>query len=82
MAVITCFDVDTDAPHPYIFNGAVVEEADFEYLRSIWPIYCPGRYLAKQEDFERDPDYPPPIWVGWEQRENGLWWNPNYNPDP
>lgn len=80
MAVRNCGWIRVDSTSPFVFNVVVVDEADYDYLRSIWNDFYPGDYIVWQDDLIPSPGYFQPVYQQWRQEAGGTWMNPNAEP--
>lgn len=81
MAVRNCCWIRTDEISKFVYSIIVVDEADYDYLNSIWGDFYPGDYIVWQDDLVPSPGYSLPICVNWRQElPANTWYDPSTPP--
>lgn len=74
MAVKPCAEIASDsAGKDYVINVGDVNEDDYPYLQSVWPMLT-GTRLQWISDLDPAPTYSGPVWRGWTLEDDG--WHP------
>lgn len=76
MAVRDAAWIRSDSISEFVFNFNVVDEADYEWLRDIWPSFFPGEYLIWPELLPLSAGEVGPISLGWRKAVDGTWYKP------
>lgn len=74
MAIRRCAEIETNASPEYIKNVSVAEEADWGFLKEIWPTFYPTIRLEWLDDLHAAPGYVDPPWINWTKEVDG--WTP------
>lgn len=71
-----CAWIKVDSTSEYVDSLIVVDEADYEWLRDIWPSFSPGEYLIWPELLPLSAGEVGPISLGWRKAVDGTWYKP------
>ena len=78
MAVKACAQIETDAPETYVKNMVTVEEADFDYLDSIWKDFYPTQYIQWADELIPTSGSVNVVWINWRLLPDGTWYDPEF----
>lgn len=78
MGLINGAIIETNPQPDTIANIGVFDEADWDYLESVWQQFEPTRYIKKMSELLPPDGYTGPIWLGAVKDENGRWYDPTW----